>query len=717
MQSARLGRTIIATSVCLILASPMVAIAEDEIDSASIVLSTEQTNMATVKLMTLQQAVSSYYAANLRWPNSLTDLTTGANVYFVGDFSTPFGNISGVKNSENSYSLQINVPANPTDYRRGQYETLAGNVGGDYASNRISFSIPVPYAASVKMNMLQRTEDTSGSGLNEMLASLSLGNNDITNIQRLVGDNIELSGDFNVSTVEAIDASVDTAEIDTLNVNVSGDIEEGVADTANIAEFVVNDTLKTEVLTFGSLDLGELTVSDNAIVDNVTITKRATLDYLDADRVEFDYGNFTASLSAVNAEVHTLTTDGLRVDRFIGPVRFNSPVAINDVTQALGTFTVNGQLTQKDRAGNFSLGNTKVNGNLTTIGAAQFDSNVKVTGSFTAGSADFTQSVNVNGRTSLDDLRGASARFSNKVIVKGKATVNQQLRISGDLIAGNRVVARNGIWYENGQKVTDRYYGINSKVSDADKLSGVDSSKLAVKSRNNVFNSTNTFRKNIYVTGAVRSGAGVLVDASGRLYDQGVLFSSKYAKQAELTSAEKAINDKIAAVESQINSAVNSKQSQLTSYRTQLNGVITQQNGIDSTNNESQKQIDLARTYLQQAESNYNTSNTALSGSSQKVSSLTNLANQVNSMDAFRTTVIRKTNTIYKRANTPTVTYQWTVVGTTCFTASLDYKAVGASCSTRGAKARGNTTTGQCNLSNNPVNPSWGPKFELLECK
>ncbi|EJE4208801.1 hypothetical protein M3899_003286 [Vibrio parahaemolyticus] len=713
MQSARFGRTILATSICVLLSAPVMAVESEGSDYAELVLSSEQTNIATVKLMTLHQAVSSFYTANLRWPSSLTELSTGTDVYFIGDFSTPFGTITGAANGANSYTLQISVPTTPSDFRRAQYENLAGSIGGDYVANSVQLNIPVPYTASVAKNMLQRTEDASGFGLNEMLTDLSLGDNDITNIKKLAGEDIELTGTLKTPKLESIDASIDTIQTQSLNVNKTADIKEGSADSANFNEFVINDKLEADSFNYDSLDIGELTVSDQSVIDSITVSERGTIDYLDAERVDFDYGSFTASLSAINAEANKLIVDEFMVDSFVGPVTFNSPVMVNDVTQAMGPFTVNGPLTQSN--GTVNLGQTEIQSNLTT-GYANLGGDVQVDGNFTAKTANFLQNVEVLGRTSLEALLGTSANVSNKVFVNGSANVTNELRLNGDLMAGNKVIARDGAWYENGQKVTERYYGLNDKVANAEKLGGKDSSLLAVKSRNNVFRSATTFSRDLRVNNAVRSASGLLIDSSGRLYDRGVLVSSKYAKKTDVTSATNEINSKIAQIESIVQSAVNQKQSQLTGYRNRINTVRGQQSSINTNNNSSLSLLAQADSNLTTANNYYRQANSTLQGGKTKVNALNSLGNTVKSMAAYRTTIVNHTHTIYKEGDGGGSTLKWQVVGTTCSHVQPSATA-GASCSAPGARAFGAVVGTNCNLSGNPVNPSWGPTWQQLECK
>ena len=312
-------------------------------------------------------------------------------------------------------------------------------------------------------------------------------------------------------------------------------------------------------------------------------------------------------------------------------------------------------------------------------------------GNFTAKTANFLQNVEVLGRTSLDALLGTSANVSNKVFVNGSANVTNELRLNGDLMAGNKVIARDGAWYENGQKVTERYYGLNDKVANAKKLGGKDSSLLAVKSRNNVFRSATTFSRDLRVNNAVRSASGLLIDSSGRLYDRGVLVSSRYAKKTDVTSATNEINSKIAQIESIVQSAVNQKQSQLTGYRNRINTVRGQQSSINTNNNSSLSLLAQADSNLTTANNYYRQANSKLQGGKTKVNALNSLGNTVKSMAAYRTTIVNHTHTIYKQVGgTVSQSYKWSRLSRK-ERGQGGTASQGAPCSTPGATVRGFT--------------------------
>lgn len=643
-----LNRKAIACAIILSLGGSYVPSAiADDVGNAELQRSLEQSQIASTKLTTLQDAVSSFYTANLRWPTTLSELTSGVNVYYVGGFDTPFGTITGTQNGASSYSLTIAVDNTPSDYKLGQYETIAGLVGGDYVANTININVTIPYSASVVKNMLQRTEDTSGFGLNTMKTDLSLDGNDITNIKSLIGDNATLTNVLS-STVTSQNASFDDLTTVDFVVNNRADIVDGNSNFATFDDLKITNKIETKDLDFQSIDFTDLTVDNNTITDLLTVTNRATIDQLVAENVEFETGSFSASLSAINADADTLFTDELYVDKVLTPVSFNSPVVINDVATALSDVVINGTLNQT--TGSATLGKTSIAGNLNAP-VVTFKHDLTINNSVYSSSGNFKGNVTVYGRSDLNALVGTSANIANKLKVNGNATVNDELNLNGNLIAGKQAIAKSSQWYENGTKIVDKYYGINEKVADAELLSGKDSSKLAIKARSNIFSQSATFQNNIYVNGSIRSGSGVLIDSSGRLYDGGTLVSSHYATKSELASADSAINSKLTQVESAIANEMARRRSELKGYETRIASVQSQQVTLDGKASSIDSLLNQSAANLASAENMVDQGSTSLNGAKGKVSSLSSLGSSVKNLDAYKTSVTRRTHYIYKRYN------------------------------------------------------------------
>lgn len=643
-----LNRKAIACAIILSLGGSYVPLAfADDTGSAELQRSLNQSRIASTKLTTLQDAVSSFYTANLRWPSSLTELTSGVNVYYVGGFDTPFGTITGSQVGANSYSLSISVDSSPSNYKQGQYETIAGLVGGEYAADTININVTMPYSASVVKNMLQRTEDTSGFNLNTMETDLSLDGNDITNIKSLIGDNATLT-DVNSLTATSKNASFDDLTTVDFVVNNRADIENGDSNFATFDSLNVTNKIEANDLDFQSINFTELAVDNNTVTDSLNVTNRATIDNLTAENIEFETGSFSASLSAINANADTLYTDELYVDEVLTPVSFNSPTVINDVATALSDVLIGGTLNQT--TGSATLGNASISGNLNAP-IVTFKNNLTIQNSAYSDSGNFKRNVTVYGSTNLNALVGTSANIANKLKINSNATIHDELNLSGNLNAGNKMIAKSSQWYENGVKISDKYYGINDKVADAERLGGKDSSQLAVKARSNIFSQAATFKSNVNVKGTIRSGSGVLIDSSGNLYDGGVRVSSLYATKSELANADSEVNSKVAQVESAVANEIARRRSELQGYETRIASVQSQQTyldgkaaSIDSLLNQSAANLASANNLTEQGRS-------SLNGVKGKVSSLNSLGTSVKNLDAYKTTVTNRTHYIYKRYN------------------------------------------------------------------
>lgn len=639
----------LALSVALSgLLSPSYAFADSsEFAKAEMEQSILKTSIVASKLTTIQKAISAYYTDKLAWPSSFDDLdgTSGlAEIYYQGSYSTPIGTITGTS-ATNSYTIRIGVLSNPTDFNLSIYENVAGQVGGDYDSttNQILLSVPIPHSASIKKNMISRVADTSGFNLNTMETDLHLDSNDILNASKVFGVNANFDT-LNTVNVNANSAALDTINADDLLVNVESTITDGTANSISFNSLTVTDTLEADDLNFNALDFDTVNAT-NAKSLNLIVTDTARATTLNADEVEFKNGNFHNSLNADVAHIQKLVTDSLQADQFITPISFNSHAEINGVMNTLSTLRVD---SLHSVSGTASLGQTVLNKDLNS-NVATLKSNLNITNSAFADEATFNNNLTVYGRSDFESLVGTSASISNLLRVKGDATITNTLSLNGDLIAGGRVIARNGEWYENGQKIVDKYYGINEKVADADRLGGKDSSQLAVKSRSNVFQRATTFNKNLNVNGSVTSGSGVLFSSSGRLYDQGTLVSSKYATKAELNQADQYINSYLTQVRADVESAINRKRGEIQGYESRINTVLAGQPAINSKIAQVTSNLNTTESNLATAKNYVNSGTSSLNGAKGKISAVEGVADRIASTTAWTTTVNEKTITINKR--------------------------------------------------------------------
>lgn len=202
-------------------------------------------------------ALQNFYVTNLAWPANLqTQLTN----YYTGNFSTPFGQITGTPLSGNGgYQLTISLSIVDAN-QKAALQSVLTQQGGGLSGNSIAMNIAPPQAAAAYTSMLSRLPDSTGNGLNTMQTNLELGGFDINDI-----------GSINSNNVIANSATVSSMTV------TEGDIDELASTNANIT---------------------------NATISNATI---AVANITDANAVTLDVSNVinapTANLSSVNSNV------------------------------------------------------------------------------------------------------------------------------------------------------------------------------------------------------------------------------------------------------------------------------------------------------------------------------------------------------------------------------------------------------------------------------
>jgi hypothetical protein len=199
-----------------------------------------------------------YYVANLGWPTSLASISN----YYTGTYTTPIGTVTGAITAS-SYKLSITLSVTDAQIV-AQAKTLASKLNGSYntGSKTLTIAVDPPQNAAIVSSMLSRFPDTTGSGLNTMMADLSMDNNDVNDI-----------GTANASIVNA--TTVNATDVNTDNVTAATLIS---APTANITALNAT-TIAANVVTTPQIksNSGLIKLVNNTQIDgDTTFSKNIT---------------------------------------------------------------------------------------------------------------------------------------------------------------------------------------------------------------------------------------------------------------------------------------------------------------------------------------------------------------------------------------------------------------------------------------------------------
>lgn len=249
-------------------------------------------NLTNSELQRVAGALQNYYVTNLAWPGNMS---TQLGHYYSGNYSTPFGNITGTPIS-GSGSFQLVINANITDTnQRAALQSILTQQGGSLTGNTIVLNVDPPQSSATYASMLSRLPDTTGQGLNTMQTNLDMGGFNVNNIGSVNANSVfandAVIGDMSVTSasidgLESLSANITNAVIttavtDTLDVNSLINAPTANLDTVNAnlidSDLVIATTIKSpsgiigiesDVVIDGRLTANDITVSGDIVDSN-----------------------------------------------------------------------------------------------------------------------------------------------------------------------------------------------------------------------------------------------------------------------------------------------------------------------------------------------------------------------------------------------------------------------------------------------------------------
>ena len=596
----------------------------------------EQINFTQKKLDQVKEAVWAYYSANVAWPSSLPQLSSGSDPYYSGTFDTPLGMVTGSP-SGGRYVFTLSVGASANEAKISQVKRLAAQMGGDYVTtnNSAVISISAPHGAALVGNMLSRVTDTSGSDLNRMDVDLEMSNFDVDGFKTLLGIDGEVLSTAKAASVDATTGVSNMVIAQNANIDLlSGTTVNG--QKGNIDHFKVSGNLSTVNGEADELSTKDLTATAlQAVTGNIVSAEIADFR---GDRMDFRVGLVTNQLTTnelvVDGQAHAATADipvvasrsggQILVDdglRLAGPVHSANTVVYGDIdqvrtAQAIFKNTVNTQsLTVADRAMLNGFAVSKI-------------ANVQ-------GPAVFGNVLNIQGQTTVDGVVNADSLTVAGSFESANLTSNNYVRADGGIyVGGKRITSAGGdILYENGQRLDERYLKRGDTAVNSNRLDGLMLDNFAQLDIANTFAKTQTFN-NLTFNGSMKVGGHLIAGSDGTLYERGVALSSLYEDRSTLASQK---SNKLAQIDALSNQLLG-EIAGVTDYGSRVSSLETLH-----ASNRSRATTALANSNSI-ATASLNTKNSANTENTQATSLVSNITSEYNRQRIYQTNIVSNSN-------------------------------------------------------------------------
>lgn len=571
-----------AIAAALILTAPNVYSNQAVMGEQEYEIQQTKINETTKRVYQLESAVVSYFLEKGGFPTTLSQITSGSEPFFNGSLTTALGRFTS-KVTGNSFEL-IFTPYDTTNDRQVEAVTyIAAITSSNLVGNSFEYFIPVPQSSTIVENMLNRV-DASGNG-NRMLTDLNMGNNDITDINILYTDELELSGKATATNLNATNLTLQ---------ELTSTVAANIANTASLADanftnFTINGNATT-----GGFNINNLIVhnaangqSVNADSFNASVVDvdNAQIKNINGDTATIGVGVFTGTTTTSNFTVDSvLETQSIKTDSIksykSSPVKFLSTVDFGDVTlnsilNANGNIEVN----SVSNLNSATVHTLDVKG-VMNVGTTSVEQSLNV-----GGNLDVRRNARIKGNFYGRDIFASSGEFSSTVTVGNDFKVDGALNVSRSISQNGQLIANSSNLYDNGTALSSKFLGLHATATDSDKLDNYDSTQIAQRNLANVFSGTQTFKNTVNVRGNVYVGGRLVVDSSGYLYDGGSAIRNVYATKSEASGKYSKWTSDVA----QLRSSLNSQYNTLEGY---ANNVKSKYDTAIATANSQKTQID-----------------------------------------------------------------------------------------------------------------------------
>ena len=345
----------------------------------------DKADVVVVQFNDIRASVFTFYDDNTAFPASMAVLSDPNDRYYAGNVISAFGTNFGGAISADGKFFEISV-----DLVSPEIATyVATRVNTQAVGTVVTLAVGSPASSSIVTGFISRHLDPARPFLNEMETHLSLGGNDINNINIANATKINIAELTTTDTLNVLTAtttldftSTGTSSLNDLNVagttTVSNLTSTGFIKINGTAEFDSTMSVLGATNLNSTLDVVDLITASNG----VTVTGGVTTDTLDATTITSTTlttmdveSTGTATLNSVKAN-NIETTDLSVLKEFT----VGGDITANADLQVLGTTNLNGLINNGDT---YLNGNLDVLG-LTTMQGAVFNGNVVVNSDLTA---------------------------------------------------------------------------------------------------------------------------------------------------------------------------------------------------------------------------------------------------------------------------------------------------------------------------------------------
>ena len=210
------------------------SVVANDFSSGAIEAKFDQADIAITQMNDIRAAIFMFFDEQGAFPANLAVLTDPTQQYYAGLANSPFGTpYSGqISGDGRFFEISISFPSEEV----ARY--VAERVNTQAVGNNVVLSVGTPASQTLWVNSLSRTRDPSRPELNEMETDLSLGWNNLNNVDVVNANTINIT---NIATADQLVAlssvtTLDFTSTGTSTLNNANVTNQLTAKSANISD-------------------------------------------------------------------------------------------------------------------------------------------------------------------------------------------------------------------------------------------------------------------------------------------------------------------------------------------------------------------------------------------------------------------------------------------------------------------------------------------------
>lgn len=350
----------------------------------------QKADVVIVQMNDIRASVFTFYDDNAALPANMGLLVNPALIYYTGNTRSALGTpFVGVISGDGRF---FNVTVDLKSAEVAAY--VAQRINTQPVGTSVTLSIGTPASSIVDNGFLARNFDPARPELNQMNTDISLGGNDINDVDVINATRINIS---DLATVDSLQVITNTTTLDLVSTGTSTLNDVNASGVTTLNATAVNGPLVIN----GTVDINSVSAFNNEANFNAAV----------------NVSGFLSALNGMDVANGLKVRSGLDVDRIVSETANIDQISTIDIT-ATGTATLENVITQ-----NIVATEAVINGNITSASGT-------VTGDHTVQGTAYNNALDVTG---LSVLRGGLNVLGETNV--GDLSIDGNTRVNGEITA------------------------------------------------------------------------------------------------------------------------------------------------------------------------------------------------------------------------------------------------------------------------------------------